>query len=470
MHYISKTVSAIKKGGISAVLLLLAFSAPAQSFGAAAAFKDTNGHWAGSYITWAVDQKLAQGYGDGSFKPNNLINEAEFLAMLLRTYNLAAESPAAGSVWSKPYYDYANNHGWPLLLTPQNNELRRGQAALLLASAANGTAFTEQSAIQWLLDEKISNGRTSATVAGFIPDGKLTRAEALTFFYNLKQHSYTLSNAKISKTNHLLGGIALNDTLDKLQKTLGKPTRVDPSEYGFSWYVYRGSYNHFMMFGVQNSRVVALFSNASEDWVSPSGIIIGQTVENAKKLIKNAASPEHKDDYYAYTLGSERITLFYDRYDANKIAGILRLNQSVSKPVKTAYTSKLESAFEQQLYDLANAERAIRGIPLFQWDKLAAASAHSHSSDMNNRDFFDHINPDGSSPFDRMKAMGVKYHSAAENIAAGYANSLFAHYGWLNSKSGHRESLLDSKLKRLGTGVSIGGNYQIYYTQNFYTP
>ncbi|MDQ8733383.1 CAP-associated domain-containing protein [Paenibacillus sp. LHD-38] len=470
MHQLNKSVSAIKKGGITAVLLLLAFSAPTRTFGEATAFKDTNGHWAGSYISWAVDQKLALGYGDGSFKPNNLINEAEFLAMLLRTYNLAVESPSTGSVWSKPYYDYANNHGWPLSPSPQNKELRRGEAALLLASAANGKAFTEQSAIQWLLDEKISNGRTSATVTGFSPDGKLTRAEALTFFYNLKQHSKTLSDAKIIKTNHSLGGISLNETLEKLQNTLGKPSRIDPSEYGFSWHVYRSSYSHYMMFGVQNSRVVALFSNAGDDWVSPSGVKIGQTIESAKKLVKNAVSPEHKDDYYAYTIGGEQITLFYDSQDANKIAGIMRMNQSVSKPVKSAYASKLESAFEQQLFDLANAERAIRGIPLLQWDKLAAASAHSHSSDMNNRDFFDHTNPDGSSPFDRMKAKGVIYHSAAENIAAGYSNSIFAHYGWLNSKSGHRETMLDSKLKRLGTGISVGGSYQTYYTQNFYTP
>lgn len=69
-----------------------------------------------------------------------------------------------------------------------------------------------------------------------------------------------------------------------------------------------------------------------------------------------------------------------------------------------------------------------------------------------------------------MKASGVKYHSASENIAAGYTNSFFAHYGWINSKKGHRETLLSSKLKRLGTGVAIGGSYQVYYTQNFYTP
>jgi uncharacterized protein YkwD len=89
---------------------------------------------------------------------------------------------------------------------------------------------------------------------------------------------------------------------------------------------------------------------------------------------------------------------------------------------------------------------------------------------MQARSYFAHMNPDGLSPFDRMKNEGIKYKSAAENIAAGYINSIYAHYGWMNSDSGHRETLLDGKLTRLGTGVALGGSYNVYYTQNFYTP
>ncbi|OBZ16859.1 hypothetical protein A7975_02850 [Bacillus sp. FJAT-26390] len=465
-----KQYFSIKKGGMFAALLLLTLTAPSYAAAESLNFKDTKDHWAGTYITWAIEQKLTQGYGDGSFKPNNLVNEAEFLAMMLRAYGLATESPASGSAWFQPYYDYAEHLGWPVSSAQQNSEFRRGEAALLLASAASGEAFTEQSAVQWLLNEKISNGRTSATVSGFATDGKLTRAEALTFFYNLKKHSSSLSKAQIPKATNALGGVALNDTIQKLQKALGKPARIDPSEYGFSWHIYNSDYNHYMMFGVQNDRVTALFSNDSDSWKSTSGIHIGQTITAAKKLIIRPTNAEANENYYAYTIGNERTILFIDRQDGSKITGIIRMNQAVSKPIKTSYTTKLEAAFELQLFDLANAERAVRGIPILEWDKLAAASAHGHSGDMSKRSFFNHTNPDGSSPFDRMKAKGVKYHSAAENIAAGYQSSIFTHYGWLNSKDGHRETLLNSKLKRLGTGVAVGGTYNVYYTQNFYTP
>lgn len=460
----------MKKGGIIAVSFILISSAAAQAATEKTAFKDTNGHWASTYIAWAIDQKLAQGYEDGNFQPNKHVNEAEFLAMLIRAYSLVNESAENDGGWSKPYYDYAANHGWPLSTLKPGGELLRGQAALLLASAAVGKSFSEQSAIQWLLDEKISSGRTSATVNGFNSDGKLTRAEALTFLYNLKLHSNALSETKIQKIDNSLGGISLNDSLQKLEQTLGQPSRIDPSEYGFSWYVYNKSYANLMMFGIQNDRVAALFSNAGGSWNMVSGAAVGQTIDSAKKLLPKTTKTETADDFYAYSTSKDRTTLFIDRQDSSKISGILILDIAYSKASKITYNSKLEAAFEEQLFDLANAERAKRGIPLFIWDKLAAASAHGHSSDMSARGFFDHTNPDGSSPFDRMKAEGVKYHSASENIAAGYPNSIFAHYSWVNSKSGHRETLLSSKLKRLGTGVAIGGSYQVYYTQNFYTP
>ncbi|MNZ51468.1 Cysteine-rich secretory protein family protein [compost metagenome] len=468
-----KSIHSIKRSCAAAALLLFAATAPLQTYSVSAAspsFTDTNGHWASSYITWAVDQQLAQGYGDGSFKPNKLVSEAEFLAMLLRTYSLVPASSSAGGVWSKPYYDYAANLGWPLARNDDSGTFRRGQAALLIASAVNGKAYTENEAIQWLLDEKLSNGRTSATVQGYEPDGKLTRAEALTFFYNLKPHTAALSTSKIITADNTLGGIAINDSVQKLKKLLGEPVRIDPNEWGFSWYVYNGSYSNYMMFGVQNDTVTALFSNSGSSWNLANGLKMGQTLTEAKKSISSAARASEDDDYYTYSLDNVQTTLFIDRHSSNKVIGLLKIKNSAVSAVKPAYSSSLQAGYEQQSFDLANAERALRGVSELEWDKLAAASARKHSTDMMSRDFFDHTNPDGKSPFDRMKKEGISYRTASENIAAGYANSIYAHYGWMNSTSGHREALLDASLKRLGTGVSFGGSYSVYYTQNFYTP
>ncbi|MDQ0059638.1 CAP domain-containing protein [Paenibacillus harenae] len=461
---------------VIAILLIYSFTAVYPSEAATASsptFIDTDGHWAQNYISWAVEEQLAAGYADGSFKPNKPISEPEFLTMLLRAYNLVPLSSVAGGAWYTPYYDYALEHGWPVTYATTINSFHRGQAAHLIASAAVGKSFSETSAIQWLLDEEISNGRTSATVNGFEAGGLLTRAEALTFFYNLKQHSSSLASAKIKPVGYKLGGIAIGDDGQRLEHLLGSPIRIEASGYSFDWHIYNTgkSYERFLMAGMQNNRVVALFSSSEAMWQTETGIEPGITIADAKSRTGAVQDAASGDDYYMYTADGVLTTLFIDRKDGNKVSGMLLIKSGSASTVK--HSAAIQTAFEQQTFDLANAERSKRGIPLLVWDKLAASSARAHSVDMGGRNFFGHYNPDGKSPFDRMDDKGVRYRMAAENIAAGYPNSIYAHYGWMNSDSGHRETLLNSKMEKLGTGVGFGSStssYNIYYTQNFYTP
>jgi uncharacterized protein YkwD len=82
--------------------------------------------------------------------------------------------------------------------------------------------------------------------------------------------------------------------------------------------------------------------------------------------------------------------------------------------------------------------------------------------------YFSHINLQGKSPFDRMDANGLIYRQAAENIACGQFNAIFAHEAWMNS-SGHRSNIL-GECSKLGVGISFGGTYKVYYTQTFFSP
>ena len=84
---------------------------------------------------------------------------------------------------------------------------------------------------------------------------------------------------------------------------------------------------------------------------------------------------------------------------------------------------------------------------------------------MIDRNFFDHYNPDSASPFDRMKAAGIRYTMAAENIAAGYPSPESVVEGWMNSP-GHRANILSGN-KYLGVGLALGGGYGYYWTQCF---
>ncbi|WP_042160415.1 CAP domain-containing protein [Paenibacillus gorillae] len=434
-------------------------------------FPDTKNHWASTYIAWAVEQKLAAGYEDGKFRPDRNINEAEFLALLLRAYG-NKETAAAGAPWYEPYYSYAKQQGWPLIYdVADDSSFRRGQAALLMVSAATGKRLTEKQAIQWLLDEKLTTGRTAPTVAGYYPQGTLTRAEALTFLYRLSQHSAQLSSNKIppeAANPAALRGVAIGDTFAKTKMILGEAQRSDETKEGFTWQVYNDDYSRFAMIGTRGGKIVALFSNTATSWEVKPKLKLGITLAEAISIIGSKNGQEN-EFHYTYVSGSITTTLFIDRLDGNRIIGILQTDSSAFGQSGNASISLLQESYEQQSFDLANAERSRRGISLFTQDAKASKSARGHSKDMADRKFFNHENPDGKSPFDRMKAQGITYRSAAENIAAGQTDSMYAHFSWMNSP-GHRSNLLSKTLTKLGTGVAFGGQYGVYYTQNFYTP
>jgi uncharacterized protein YkwD len=100
---------------------------------------------------------------------------------------------------------------------------------------------------------------------------------------------------------------------------------------------------------------------------------------------------------------------------------------------------------------LTNAARANAGCDTLKWHAVAASVARAHSSDMRERRFFSHTNPDGKSPFDRLEAAGVDFRAAAENILHGEASASRALDLWLNS-AGHRANLLECSYTHHGVG------------------
>lgn len=92
--------------------------------------------------------------------------------------------------------------------------------------------------------------------------------------------------------------------------------------------------------------------------------------------------------------------------------------------------------------------------------------ARMHSEDMAARGFFDHYNPDGESPFDRMGNYGIKFRAAGENIAAGQSTPGSVMDSWMNSP-GHMANILSSSFGKIGIGIATGGSYRIYWTQCF---
>lgn len=120
---------------------------------------------------------------------------------------------------------------------------------------------------------------------------------------------------------------------------------------------------------------------------------------------------------------------------------------------------------EAEMLRLINAERRKNNLPPLKMNEKLRQAARQHSAEMVKLKYFSHDSPKGSTPFDRIKATGLTYVTAGENIA--YAPTVVqAHDGLMKSK-GHRENILRPSFTEVGIGILDAGKMGKMVTQNF---
>lgn len=139
-------------------------------------------------------------------------------------------------------------------------------------------------------------------------------------------------------------------------------------------------------------------------------------------------------------------------------------NERVALPFRVA-DAAFDPAGESHLIELVNRERTARGLRVLEPDQTLRDVARAHSTDMFRRGYFAHLDPDGQSPFDRMRAGGVRFRAAGENLALAPTIEV-AHTGLMNSP-GHRENILNPAFGRIGIGVADGKLHGKMITQAF---
>jgi hypothetical protein len=117
----------------------------------------------------------------------------------------------------------------------------------------------------------------------------------------------------------------------------------------------------------------------------------------------------------------------------------------------------------------------IAPAPPLAFDTRLEQAATLHSLDMNGRNFFGHVNPDGLDPGQRMSNAGYPWVTWGESIAAGYASVEDALRGLIIDAGipslGHRHHLLgygspNNLQRQVGIGIVTGGtgSWHNYYT------
>jgi uncharacterized protein YkwD len=82
--------------------------------------------------------------------------------------------------------------------------------------------------------------------------------------------------------------------------------------------------------------------------------------------------------------------------------------------------------------------------------------------------FFDHRDPRGEGPKERIDAQGYQGRAWGENIAAGQRSPESVMRAWMRSP-GHCKNILNPLFNELGVGLILNaeGPYRTYWVQNF---
>lgn len=131
----------------------------------------------------------------------------------------------------------------------------------------------------------------------------------------------------------------------------------------------------------------------------------------------------------------------------------------------------------KQVLNLINAARtqprqcgtqAFTATTPLSWSDDLAGAANSHTRNMANGNFFDHLDHDGRTPGDRAELAGYIAKNVGENIAAGLDTPRKVVDGWLASP-GHCANLMNPQFRELGAAYAMDpkSDAGIYWTADF---
>lgn len=208
----------INKPLMLVLCFLMVFSAFVPVLGEST--NDYGTHWAKETIQSAITNGLAQGYPDGTFKPDNAVTRAEFFAMVNNAYKFTDSSSStypdvAGNAWYAPVISKAKAAGYisgyadggiypdasisrqeTAVIVRSLNSLTAKSAVLSFNDASEVADWSKQAVIA-AYEAKIMIGYPNGS---FKPSAQITRAEALVVLQNSMKHKAGQTNPEVPAT------------------------------------------------------------------------------------------------------------------------------------------------------------------------------------------------------------------------------------------------------------------------------
>ena len=395
-------------------------------------------HWAHGYILRAEEAGAVNGVGGGCFDPEARVTEAQFCAMLIRTF-LPGELREAGpgEAWYAPVMEAALRIG----LTESVNasfpeaELSRYQMAQIMANLMGNPSDAEateailasvpdggevppehRDAVAFAYGAGLLNGMDEAgSFRGILP---MTRAQAAAVWCRLSDYiclsEYIKENgeappagngedemdsAKIETPSAILTvdgkEYRAGMPLDELTSLAGEPDEILEAFGDYRWYVF-GTEDYgraFFAAGIAEGRAVALCSAGTSFLCATEAgeLSYGSGAEGL---------PRSGDAKTATFSGTADSAVFY--LDANEGHIVHMVFLAEKQYAKVRYYADGFSVTQEEcdgerrmLFHLTNAFRTAHGVRAFLWDEVPAKAAQNHAEDMAAQGYFSHTSADG---------------------------------------------------------------------------
>lgn len=147
----------------------------------------------------------------------------------------------------------------------------------------------------------------------------------------------------------------------------------------------------------------------------------------------------------------------------------LQMVMTAAATSKAPINSLPDASLPEQVLSFVNDFRSRNGLSSLRLNSQLNAAAQGHSQNMASQDFFNHQGKDGSTFDQRIRTVGYRFSTAAENIAAGYTTPSTVVDGWINSP-GHRANMLNPNVQEIGVGhVFLGTDPGVEQWQHYWT-
>lgn len=172
-------------------------------------------------------------------------------------------------------------------------------------------------------------------------------------------------------------------------------------------------------------------------------------IKKAKKILRDKFIPHEGNNHQPHVL-EHRALLIYSAF----LIGlkVLAIILPIALPSSSLYSS---SVTPENIIALTNQTRENLGLSKLKFNAQLAQAAQAKAEDMAANQYFAHVSPAGTTPWDWFVKAGYKYLYAGENLAVHYISAEGLQEGWLASPT-HRANIVHPKYREIGIGVANG--------------